>query len=151
MEAHAVDNADQEERPVRAAFCHAGISAIVDGQEDVGCVSERGEGFFEGERVLCLRKEKGHRGSEENDFGAGVLGKVFAFEVSKNEYKQKFKEDVSKQTYSSQNAITLSVNQSSLSVSMSSLVTTPVSNRCNRFKGCEILTKHIVIAQVWIT
>lgn len=51
MEGYAVDDADEEERPVGAAFGDLDVAAVVDGEEDVGCAGEVGEGFFEGEGV----------------------------------------------------------------------------------------------------
>lgn len=48
MEGDVVDEADEEEGPVGAAFGVGGVVAVVDGEEDVGCVGEVREGVFEG-------------------------------------------------------------------------------------------------------
>lgn len=48
VEGHAVDDGDDEERPVRPAFGHHGVPRVVDGEEDVCCGGEVGEGFFQG-------------------------------------------------------------------------------------------------------
>ena len=54
MESDAVNDADEEERPVGAAFCDFDVAAVVDGEEDVRCLSEVWEGVFEGQGVGCL-------------------------------------------------------------------------------------------------
>ena len=51
VEGDAVDDADEEEGPVRATLGDLDVAAVVDGEEDVRCAGEVGEGFFEGERV----------------------------------------------------------------------------------------------------
>ena len=48
VEGEAVEEADEEEGPVGAAFGEVGVGAVVDGEEDVGCRCEVGEGVFEG-------------------------------------------------------------------------------------------------------
>ena len=40
MESDAVDDADEKERPVRAAFRDLDVPAVVDGEEDVCCFAE---------------------------------------------------------------------------------------------------------------
>jgi len=48
VEGHAVNHRDEEERPVAAAFGDGDVACVVDGEEDVGCAAEVGEGVFEG-------------------------------------------------------------------------------------------------------
>lgn len=48
VEGEAVEEADEEEGPVGAAFGELDVGAVVDGEEDVGCGGEVGEGVFEG-------------------------------------------------------------------------------------------------------
>ena len=81
MEGDAVDDRDEEERPVRAAFRNGRVAAIVNGEEYMGCSCEIGEGVFESEGVRGLGEHEGHAGTEENDVGVFVLFQVFSFEV----------------------------------------------------------------------
>lgn len=48
MEGHAVNEANEEKSPVAAAFSDFNRSAVVDGEEDMGCEGEVGESIFEG-------------------------------------------------------------------------------------------------------
>lgn len=48
MEGDAVDEADEQEGPVGAAFGELDVVAVVDGEEDVRCGCEVWEGVFEG-------------------------------------------------------------------------------------------------------
>ena len=48
----------------------------------MGDGGEGREDGFEGEGVGSLREHEGHAGAEEDDFGGGRVGEVFAFEVS---------------------------------------------------------------------
>ena len=82
MERYAVDDADQEEGPVRAALGEVRVMAVIDGEKDVRCAGEVWQGFFERKRVRRLHKHEGHGGAEEDDVGVFVLVEVFAFEVS---------------------------------------------------------------------
>ena len=82
VEGDAVDEADEQQRPVRAAFGPGGVVAVVDGQEDVGGVGEVGEGVGEGGGVGGLHEHEGHAGAEKDDVRVGVLGEGFALEVS---------------------------------------------------------------------
>lgn len=81
MEGDAVDGADEQQRPVRAAFCGRHVAVVVDGEEDVGRGCEGGEGFAQGEGVGRVEQHEGHAGPEEDDAGFGVGGEVFALEV----------------------------------------------------------------------
>lgn len=65
-----------------AAFRDGGVAAIVEGEEDVGCLGEVWQGFAEGDGVRGLGEHEGHGGAEENDVRVGVLGEVFTLEVS---------------------------------------------------------------------
>lgn len=67
MEGDAVDDRDEEERPVRAPFGEGGVSAVVDGEEDVCCAAEIGEGGAKGGRVGGLHEHEGHAGAEEDN------------------------------------------------------------------------------------
>lgn len=60
VESDAVDDGDEEKRPVGAAFGDGGVTAVVEGEEYVGGFGEVGEGFAEGERVGCLSEHEGH-------------------------------------------------------------------------------------------
>lgn len=82
MEGHAIDDGDEEERPVRAAFGEVDVLAVVDGEEDVGGAAEVGESRDEGERVRGLHEHEGHARPEEDDVGVLILGEKFALEVS---------------------------------------------------------------------
>ena len=82
MKGHAVDDGDEEEGPVRAAFGEVDILAVVDGEEDVGGPAEVGESGDEGERVGGLHQHEGHAGPEEDDVGIFVFGEEFSLEVS---------------------------------------------------------------------
>ena len=44
-------------------------------------LGEIGEGGFEGERVLGVHEEEGHRWTEEDNLGFGVVGELLALEV----------------------------------------------------------------------
>jgi len=44
VEGDAVDDGDEEEGPVRAGLGGVGVGAVVDGEEDVGYLTEVGEG-----------------------------------------------------------------------------------------------------------
>ena len=81
VEGDAVDDGDEEEGPVGAAFGFDDGAAVVDWEEDVGCFGEVGEGFEECARVRGLEEHKGHAGAEEDDVGGFVFGEEFAFEV----------------------------------------------------------------------
>lgn len=82
VEGHAVDDRDEQERPVAAAFGDGHVARVVYGEEDVCCAGEVGEGVFQGERVGRLHEHEGHGGAEEDDVGGGVFAKFFTFEVS---------------------------------------------------------------------
>lgn len=82
MEGDAVEETDEQERPVGAAFGEFDVGAVVDGEEDVRGVGEVWEGVFEGGGVGGLHEHEGHGGAEEDDVGVGVLGEGFALEVS---------------------------------------------------------------------
>jgi len=84
VEGDAVDDADEEEGPVRAAFCGGDALVVVDGEEDVCDVCEVREGVFDCSRVGCLHEHEGHGWSEENDVAVFVVGEIFAFEVSRS-------------------------------------------------------------------
>lgn len=73
MEGYAVDDGDEEERPVGTAFCVFNICAVVYGEKYMGCVGELGEGAFEGSWVLGVLEEKGHGGAEEDDLRFRVV------------------------------------------------------------------------------
>ena len=73
MEGDAVDDGDEEQGPVGAAFGDFGVAAVVDGEEDVGCFGEVGQGVFEGDGVGGLGEHEGHAGPEEDDLGVFVL------------------------------------------------------------------------------
>ena len=51
MEGYAIDDGDEQERPVGAAFCDRDVAGVVYGQEDVCCAREVWEGVFQGQRV----------------------------------------------------------------------------------------------------
>ena len=82
MKRYAVDDADQEQRPVRTTLGEIRIVAVVDGEEDVCCTGEIWQGFFERERIGRLHEHEGHGWAEENNVGVFVLVEVLAFEVS---------------------------------------------------------------------
>jgi hypothetical protein len=60
-------------------LCDVGV--VIYGQEDVCCVSEVGEDFFQGEGLGGLHEHVGHGGAEEDDGGFGEGIELFAFEV----------------------------------------------------------------------
>ncbi len=82
MKGDAVDEADEQESPVAAAFGEFDGPTIVDGEKDVGGAGEVREGVFEGEGVEGFHEQEGHGWAEEDDMGVRVMGEVFAFEVS---------------------------------------------------------------------
>ena len=51
MECYVVNDADDEEGPVRAGVDDVGVEAVVDGEEDMRGVGEVGEGAAEGFQV----------------------------------------------------------------------------------------------------
>lgn len=51
MEGYAVEDRNEEERPVGTAFGHGDVARIVDGKEDVCCACEVWKGGFEFEGV----------------------------------------------------------------------------------------------------
>lgn len=81
MERHAVQNTDEQQRPMRPALGDVDGAAVVDGQEDVGRAGEVWQCGFEGERVLGFHQQEGHAGAQEDDARFGVLGEFFSFQV----------------------------------------------------------------------
>ena len=60
VEGDAVDDADEEQRPVRAALCHFRVAAVVHRQEDVRRVREVWQRRAQGQGVFGLQEQKGH-------------------------------------------------------------------------------------------
>ena len=81
MEGRAVDDGHDEEGPMRAAFGLCDVGVVIYRQEDVGCVAEVGEDFFEGEGLGALHEHVGHGGTEEDDGGFREGVELFALEV----------------------------------------------------------------------
>ena len=82
MKGHAIDDGDEEERPVGAAFGEVDVLAVVDGEEDMGGAAEIRESGDEGEGVGGLHEHEGHAGPEEDDLGVVIFGEEFSLEVS---------------------------------------------------------------------
>jgi hypothetical protein len=82
VEGDAVDDGDEEERPVRPAFGVRDVAAVVYGEEDVRCAGEVGEGALERARVLGVLEQEGHGGAEEDNLRFRVVFELFALEVS---------------------------------------------------------------------
>ena len=82
MEADAVADGDEQQRPMRSSARDGRIVAVCQGEEDVGDVFKGREGGGEGKRVGRLGEHEGHAGPEEDDFGCGGVREVFALEVS---------------------------------------------------------------------
>lgn len=74
VESDAVDGGDEEERPVGTALGDGGVAAVVEREEDVGCLGKIWQGFAEGDGVGGLGEHEGHGGAEEDDVRIGVLG-----------------------------------------------------------------------------
>ena len=81
VEGDAVDDADEQQGPVRAAFGDGGVAVVVYGQEDVGRVCEVWQSGFQGQRVRGLEEEKGHAGAEQDDVRFGVGAQFLVLEV----------------------------------------------------------------------
>jgi len=81
VEGDAVDEADEEERPVRAPFGHLDVPAVVDGQEYVCRFAEVRQGVFDGSWVGSLHEHERHGGAEEDDVGVGVFAENLTFQV----------------------------------------------------------------------
>ena len=103
MEGYTVNDRDEQERPVAAAFGDGYVARVVYGKEDVCCAGEVGEGVFQGERVGRLHEHEGHGGAEEDDVGGGVFAKFFALQVSF--LVSKIRVRCGRGSYSSQKAI----------------------------------------------
>ena len=82
VESNAVNDRDEKERPVGAAFGNGRVAAIVEGEEDVGRLGEVWEGLTKGNGVGGLGKHEGHGGTEEDNVRVGELGEVLPLEVS---------------------------------------------------------------------
>lgn len=82
VERYAVDEGDEQEGPVSAAFRFDDVMAVVNGEEDMSRFREVGERITEGTRVGSLKKHEGHARTQENNVGSFVFGEAFAFEVS---------------------------------------------------------------------
>lgn len=95
---------------MRAAFCLGDIATVVDREEDVSGTREVRESFTESSWITGLSEHEGHAGSEEDDVGRLVFGKVFMLEISagavdqlKNLRQTLGSSDEVEGTYSSQN------------------------------------------------
>lgn len=82
MESNAIHNGHEQEAPVRTARCLCGVAVVVDGEEDVCCFAEVGEGVADGGRVGGLHQQVGYRGAEEDDVRELIGGEIFVLEVS---------------------------------------------------------------------
>ncbi len=60
MKGDAIDDADKEQGPMRAAFSLFDIMTVVDGQEDVGRAGEVWESFLESYRIRGSHEHEGH-------------------------------------------------------------------------------------------
>lgn len=81
VECHAVENANEEQRPMCATFGFGHAHAIVDGEEDVCSLIERGQGRLEFQRLIRSQQHEGHAGAQKHNVGLGILFQLFALEV----------------------------------------------------------------------
>lgn len=58
MECYAVDDGDEKQGPVGSAFGFGDVSAVVYGEEDVGCAGEVWEGIEDGAGVGGLEEHE---------------------------------------------------------------------------------------------
>lgn len=84
VEGDTIDDTNEEERPVRTAFGHFDVAAVVDGEEDVGGFCKVWEGVFDGQGVGRLHEHEGHGRPEEDDVRVDIFGEDFTLEVSGN-------------------------------------------------------------------
>ena len=73
VEGAPVADADEQQRPVRAALGHAHVAVVVDRQEDVADALEGRQRVAQRRRVRRLHQEEGHAGPEEHDVRAVEL------------------------------------------------------------------------------
>lgn len=81
MKGDAVDDGNEQERPVGAAFGLVDIAAVVDGEENVARLCEVRECFAERARVWGLKEHEGHAWTEKDDVGGFIIDEEFAFEI----------------------------------------------------------------------
>ena len=84
VERYAVDDADEQEGPVRAALGVRGVGAVVYGEEDVRGLAEVGESAAEGHGVRCVLEEVGHAGAEKDNLSFGEGAELFPLDVPVN-------------------------------------------------------------------
>jgi hypothetical protein len=83
VEGYVVDDGDEEQGPMGAAFGNGGVAAVGDWEEDMGDIFEGGKGRGDGMGVGGLEEHEGHGGAEEDDVGVFVVGEVEALKVSR--------------------------------------------------------------------
>ena len=80
VEGDAVEDRDEQQRPVGPALRELDVAVVVDGQEDmrgVGEVRQRGD---ERARVGRVLQHEGHGRAKQADIGLGVSREMFVFE-----------------------------------------------------------------------
>ena len=67
MECNAIDYGNEEQGPVCTAFGLTNITAVIDGEEDMGSFCEVRECFAEGAGIRGLEEHERHAWAEEDD------------------------------------------------------------------------------------